>query len=49
MVFWQEIETNELNISNNVEIENPVYIYECVNGNICITCAPNDEIEILSK
>ncbi|XP_052061119.1 uncharacterized protein LOC127701291 [Mytilus californianus] len=48
----KKLKTNELNISNNVEIENPVYMDEFINGNICITCAPDDKsswIQLLDK
>ncbi|XP_063442367.1 uncharacterized protein LOC134722678 [Mytilus trossulus] len=48
----KKIKTNELNISNNIKIENPVFIDESVNGNICITCDPNDKsswIQLLDK
>ncbi|CAG2205497.1 unnamed protein product [Mytilus edulis] len=48
----KKLKTNDLNISNDVEIENPVYIEEFTNGNICITCAPDDKsswIQLLDK
>lgn len=48
----KKLKTNELNISNNIEIENPVYMDEYTNGNICITCAPDDKsswIQLLDK
>ncbi|CAC5385671.1 unnamed protein product [Mytilus coruscus] len=48
----KKLKTNDLNICNNVEIENPVYMDECMNGNICITCAPDDKsswIQLIDK
>ncbi|XP_063440101.1 uncharacterized protein LOC134721223 [Mytilus trossulus] len=55
VVRWysgKKLKTNDLNISNNVEIENPIYMDEFTNGNICITCAPDDKsswIQLLDK
>ncbi|XP_052063356.1 uncharacterized protein LOC127703018 [Mytilus californianus] len=48
----KKLKTNDLKICNNVEIENPVYMDECMNGNICITRAPDEKsswIQLIDK